>query len=131
MNKPESEVKAKDNVEYKAEGVVVKETEPPKIPRRQARVRRNILLPTEPKIYVNDGSNGTNLVHTYSYKNYADKNEKPSIENHYMNNFKSTITSNATYSAIDGLRLHPTADHDGWSNFTIPQFVRPKEAIKT
>ena len=115
-----------DNVQYKAEGVVVNESEPPVVKKHTYRIRRNILLPTEPKIYVNDGSNGTNLTNTYSYKNYADKDEKPSVENHFSNNFQSTITSNSTYGSIDGLRLHPTADHDGWSNFTIPQFVRPK-----
>ena len=85
---------------------------------------RSIVLKSSPKIYVNDGSNGTNLVDTYSYKNYCDAHEKPSKENHYMNHFKTTLTSNPQYVAVDGLRLHPTADSGGYSNFTISQFKK-------
>ena len=126
MNKEEKTTleRPADNVEYNASGAVVVESETPK-PVKNVRVRRNILLPTSPKIYVNDGSNGTNLVNTYSYKNYCEADERPSIKNNYHNNFKTALTSNPEYCAIDGLRLHPTGDSGGWSNFTISQFKRP------
>ena len=127
MNKEESLVKTNlekpdDNIEYNASGAVVIEPEKT-IPKKNVHVRRNILLPTTPKIYVNDGSNGTNLVNTYSYKNYCEANERPSYKNNYHNNFKTALTSNPEYCAIDGLRLHPTGDSGGWSNFTISQFI--------
>ena len=111
------------NIEYKAEGVVVADDAPEAQAKKVRRHNsRSIVLKSSPKIYVNDGSNGTNLVDTYSYKNYCDAHEKPSKENHYMNHFKTTLTSNAVYTAVDGLRLHPTADSGGYSNFTISQF---------
>ncbi len=133
ITKDESLVKTKiedkkDNIEFTASGAVVEKPLPDEIkPKsKNVRVRRNILLPTSPKIYVNDGSNGTNLINTYSYKNYCEANEKPSYTNNYHNNFKTTLTSNPEFGAIDGLRLHPTGDSGGWSNFTISQFTRPK-----
>ena len=111
------------NIEYKAEGVVVADDAPEEQAKKVRRHNsRSIVLKSSPKIYVNDGSNGTNLVDTYSYKNYCDAHEKPSKENHYMNHFKTTLTSNPQYVAVDGLRLHPTADSGGYSNFTISQF---------
>ena len=97
---------------------------------------RSITKKTSPKIYVNDGSNGTNLINTYSYKNYCTPNEKPTIENNYSNNYKSALTTNPKYGEIvnskfiggpiDGLRLHPTGDSGGYSNFTISHFINQK-----
>ena len=125
-----SKSKILDSMEYTVEGVklrsdevLVKDIEPDQHKRYISRRReRNILLPS-PKIYVDDGSNGTNLINTYSYKNYCERGEKPSIQNNYINNYKTTLTSNPVYDAVDGLRLHPTADSGGYSNFTIAQFV--------
>lgn len=97
---------------------------------------RSITKKTSPNIYVNDGSNGTNLINTHSYKNYCTPNEKPTIENNYSNNFKSDLTTNTKYSEIinskfiggpiDGFRLHPTGDSGGYSNFTISHFIKHK-----
>ena len=95
---------------------------------------RSITKKTSPNIYVNDGSNGTNLINTHSYKNYCTPNEKPTIENNYSNNFKSALTTNTKYNEIinskfiggpiDGFRLHPTGDSGGYSNFTISHFIK-------
>ena len=97
---------------------------------------RSITKKISPKIYVNDGSNGTNLINTHSYKNYCTPNEKPTIENNYSNNFKSALTTNTKYNEIinskfiggpiDGFRLHPTGDSGGYSNFTISHFIAHK-----
>ena len=97
---------------------------------------RSITKKTSPNIYVNDGSNGTNLINTHSYKNYCTPNEKPTIENNYSNNFKSDLTTNTKYNEIinskfiggpiDGFRLHPTGDSGGYSNFTISHFIKHK-----
>ena len=97
---------------------------------------RSITKKVSPKIYINDGSNGTNLINTYSYKNYCMPNEKPTIENNYSNNYKSALTTNPKYGEIinskfiggpiDGLRLHPTGDSGGYSNFTISHFINQK-----
>ena len=97
---------------------------------------RSITKKTSPNIYVNDGSNGTNLINIHSYKNYCTPNEKPTIENNYSNNFNSALTTNTKYSEIinskfiggpiDGFRLHPTGDSGGYSNFTISHFITHK-----
>ena len=113
-----------DPIEFTAEGAIVKDELVSQLKKtnKHRRRERNILLPS-PKIYVDDGSNGTNLINTYSYKNYCEKGERPSTENNYANNYKTTLTSNPVYDAVDGLRLHPTAESGGYSNFTISQFV--------
>lgn len=127
-----------NSVEYKADGVVY-ETEDMTPQKSKGRIlnvtaqsanltksqtgKRN-LITISPKIYVNDGSNGTNLINTYSYKNYCTVNEKPSIENHYSNNYKRTLTSNVDYNTVDGTKLHPTGESGGYSNFTTPQFIK-------
>jgi len=113
-----------DPIEFTAEGAVVKDELVSQLKKtnKHRRRERNILLPS-PKIYVDDGSNGTNLINTYSYKNYCEKGERPSTENNYANNYKTTLTSNPVYDAVDGLRLHPTAESGGYSNFTTVQYV--------
>ena len=89
------------NIEYKAEGVIVADTEEPTAPIKKTKHNsRSIIIQSSPKIYVNDGSNGTNLVDTYSYKNYCDAHEKPSKENHYSNLFKTALTSNPQYRLL-------------------------------
>jgi len=118
--------KVVDSIEYTVEGAIVKDelvSQLKKTNKNRRRRERNILLPS-PKIYVNDGSNGTNLVNTYSYKNYCEKGETPSIENNYANNYKTTLISNPVYGAVDGFKLHPTADSGGYSNFTISQYIK-------
>ena len=85
---------------------------------------RNVANKYSPNIYIDDGSNGSNLMYTYSYKNYVENNEKPNVTNNYANTYKSTLTSNPVYSSVDGLRLHPTGDSGGYSNFTISHFIK-------
>ena len=113
------------NYEYKAEGVnVVDNAEQQAHKIKNKHNSRSIILNQSPKIYVDDGSRGTNLINTYSYKNYCEIGEKPSRENNYHNNYRNLLTTNAVYDGIDGLRLHPTAESGGYSNFTIPQFIK-------
>lgn len=132
-----------NNVEFKADGVAYgsegvlspngtneDSPEPEQLPKlRKGRQIHNSsgkrkLYTYSPKIFVNDGSNGSNLINTYSYRNYCTVDEKPKRENNYTNNYNSAMTSNPTYNAIDGLRLHPTGDSGGYSNFTTPQFIK-------
>jgi hypothetical protein len=109
-----------NNLEYHNEGVNYIETE---------EVVKKIHIPTRgrkfssytPKIYVDDGSNGSNLVNTYSYKNY-NFGEKPSVTNNYTNNYKRSTTAPESYDATDGTKLHPTGDSGAYSNFTISYF---------
>ena len=114
------------NYEYKAEGVnVVDNAEIDATHKiKNKHNSRSIIFNYSPKIYVDDGSRGTNLINTYSYKNYCEIGEKPSRENNYHNNYRNLLTTNAVYDGIDGLRLHPTAESGGYSNFTIPQFIK-------
>jgi len=125
-----------DPIEFTAEGAIVKDELVQQLKKankyrrtdkalrtQSVRRERNILLPS-PKIYVDDGSNGTNLINTYSYKNYCEKGERPSTENNYANNYKTLLISNPVYDAVDGLRLHPTAESGGYSNFTTVQYIK-------
>lgn len=68
------------------------------------------------KIYVDDGSNGTNLAYSYSYKVYNEES-KPSVTNHYTNNYPQAQTSNTIDDAVAATRLHPTADSGGYSDY--------------
>ena len=75
----------------------------------------------EPQIYVNDGSHGTNLHYTYSYKVYAEPNEKSNIYNGYSNNFPRQITDTQTYDMKAFNRLYINGDMNGNHLFTNPQ----------
>ena len=75
-----------------------------------------------PKIYVNDGSNGPNIVYAYSYPNYNDGSMPPSVTNNYTNNYKRNEVH--SYNSQDGTRLHATADMNGYSDYTISQRVK-------
>ncbi len=112
--------KAEENIEFKGEGVnyIDNEEAIKKIPKV---VRGRKFSSYTPKIYVNDGSNGTNLVNTYSYKNY-NFGEKPNVTNNYTNNYKRSSTAPESYDATDGTKLHPTGDSGAYSNFTISYF---------
>lgn len=75
-----------------------------------------------PKIYVNDGSNGPNVVYSYSYPNYNDGSMPPSVTNNYTNNYKRTEVN--SYNSTDGTKLNKTADMNGYSDYTISQRVK-------
>lgn len=109
------------NVEFKGEGVNYVDTPETikKVEKKYLPLKGRKFSTYYPNIYVNDGSNGTNLKFTYSYKNYNNNNSKPSINNNYINNYESNITNAETYSATDGLKLHEFADHGGYSDYTI------------
>lgn len=116
-----------EGVEYSAEGIVYNSSADKLnalINEARKKGKRNLIKQVAPYVYVNDGSNGSNLKNSYSYRLYAEMNEKPSVFNNYNNNFKRVITSSAEYDAVDGLKLHPVADSGGYSNFTIPQFKK-------
>ena len=104
-----------NKIEYKNEGVnyIATEEVVKKVPKA---TRGRVFKTSSPKIYVNDGSNGSNLKYTYSYPNY-NSDSKPSVQNNYMNNFETTFTHNVKYTASDPLRLHETADHGGYSDY--------------
>ena len=109
------------NVEFKGEGVNYVDTPETikKVEKKYLPLKGRKFSTYYPNIYVNDGSNGTNLKFTYSYKNYNNNNSKPSINNNYINNYESNITNAETYNATDGLKLHKLADHGGYSDYTI------------
>ena len=119
--------KVENQYGFKADGVVVKdediETDENGVHHRASRkvkrkVPRNRVLRNmrEPSIYVDDGSNGSNLKYSYSYKVY-NEGEKPSYKNSYFNAYKSAMASAMTYSSSDATRLHLTADHRGYSDY--------------
>ena len=119
------------NVEFKGEGVNYVDTANGVLKNENEQKNRQIkkFIPLPPKgrkfstyypnIYVNDGSNGSNIKYGYSYKNYNFDNSKPNIQNNYINNYMNNIRRPETYNATDGLKLHPTADHGGYSDYTI------------
>lgn len=74
----------------------------------------------DPRIYVNDGSHGTNLHYTYSYKVYAEPNEIANIYNNYSNNFPRHITDADTYDMKSFNRLSVNGDMNGNHLFTNP-----------
>ena len=119
--------KVENQYSYKADGVIVKdediEADENGIRHRSSRkVKRKLSRGRvlsdmrEPSIYVDDGSSGSNLKFTYSYKVY-NEGEKPSYKNLYSNAYKSAMTAATTYNSSDATRLHPTADHGGYSDY--------------
>lgn len=75
-----------------------------------------------PKVYVDDGSNGYNLKYTYSYPNYNDGSMQPAVTNNYTNNYKRNEVH--SYDSVDGTKLHPTSDMNGYSDYTISYRVK-------
>ena len=114
--------KAENQVEYTAEGVNVVDEQTDlnnaavKKVLKQVPPRGRTMYIPKPKVYVDDGSKSSNLLYTYSYKVYND-GEKPSITNHYANNYPS---GSMTQNSQDPSRLHPTSDSGGYSDYTFP-----------
>ena len=72
------------------------------------------------KIYVNDGSNGPNVVYAYNYRNYNDGSMPPFVANNYKRN------EVRSYNSQDGTILHATGDINSYSDYTISQKVKWK-----
>ena len=107
--------KVENQYDYKADGIVVKD-EDIEVKKRKPSRGRVISNVRAPNIYVDDGSNGSNLKFTYSYKLY-NEGEKPSYKNSYSNAYKSAVAAATSYDSSDATRLHPTADHGGYSDY--------------
>lgn len=113
-NSKSSAIKNAQNTEYTAEGVHYTEESRPVI-----KSNRNRVIKTQPapRIYINDGSNGTNLVYCESYKLYTTSKLTPRVTSSYSNNFPRNETKNTVYNSVDGTKLHPTGDSGGFSDY--------------
>ena len=113
-NSKSSAIKNAQNTEYTAEGVHYTEESHPVI-----KSNRNRVIKTQPapRIYINDGSNGTNLVYCESYKLYTTSKLTPRVTSSYSNNYPRSETKNTVYDSTDGTKLHPTGDSGGFSDY--------------
>ena len=113
-NSKSSAIKNAQNTEYTAEGVHYTEESRPVI-----KSNRNRVIKTQPapRIYINDGSNGTNLVYCESYKLYTTSKLTPRVTSSYSNNYPRSETKNTIYNSVDGTKLHPTGDSGGFSDY--------------
>ena len=126
----EEGVSNQENVEFKQEGVNYTDDTTERVKRMTPQRGRRLCNSYVPKIYVNDGSNGINLVNTYSHKVYNSGSEKPSVTNSYTNNFKTSLTSSTVYDSVNGNNLHKHGDHGAYRNFTISHFIPLRESPK-
>lgn len=112
-----SALKNIQNTEFTAEGVRYTEqiTSFPKI-----KVTHNRVIKTQPapRIYVNDGSNGSNLRYCESYKLYTTSQSTPRVTNSYSNNFPRKETKNTVYDSTDGTKLDKYGEFGGYSDYT-------------
>ena len=108
--------KVENQYEYKADGIVIKDEDIELKKKRKPPRGRVMNGLRAPDIYVDDGSNGSNLKYSYSYKLY-NEGEKPSYKNSYSNAYKSAVAAATSYDSSDATRLHPTADHGGYSDY--------------
>ena len=114
-------IRSISKTEYTAEGVRYKDFIQLGTSASKTRV---IKTQPAPRIYVNDGSLGTNLVYAESYKNYTDSQYTPRVTCSYANNFPRAETKTTIYNSPDGTKLHPTAESGGYSDYFT---VRKKE----
>ena len=80
ISKQKQIVKNAENTEYTAEGVHYSEA-----PKQFIKVNHGRVIKTQPapRIYVNDGSNGSNLVYSESYKLYTTSEITPRVTSSY------------------------------------------------
>ena len=127
IGKQKQIVKNAENTEYTAEGVHYNE-EPRQFIKVNHGLRKQDLRPSgssgrviktqpAPRIYINDGSNGTNLVYCESYKLYTTSKLTPRVTSSYSNNYPRSETKNTVYNSVDGTKLHPTGDSGGFSDY--------------
>lgn len=107
-------LKSINNTEYTAEGVHYQD-----FFQMAKHSSKNRVIKTQPapRIYVNDGSLGTNLVYAESYKTYTDSKYTPRVTSSYSNNFPRAETSTTIFNSTDGTKLHPTAESGGYSDY--------------
>lgn len=89
-------------------------------PKQYIKVRHNRVIKTQPspKIYVNDGSNGTNLRYCESYKLYTTSPVTPRVTSSYSNNFPRNETKNTVYDSTDGTKLDKYGEFGGYSDYS-------------
>lgn len=109
-----SRPKEQNKIEFTAEGVHYNDS-----PLKHLKTNRNrvIKMQPAPKIYVNDGSNGSNLVYSESYKLYTTSDKIARATNSYMNNFPRYETNNTVYNSVDGTKLHKYGESGGYSDY--------------
>lgn len=114
IGKQKQIVKNAENTEYTAEGVHYNEE-----PRQFIKVNHGRVIKTQPapRIYINDGSNGSNLVYSESYKLYTTSEYTPRVTSSYSNNFPRYETKNTVYNSVDGTKLHKYGDSGGFSDY--------------
>lgn len=107
-------------VEFTETGAVYKDVE--KVNEKAKAKRRNMNRGWKPlKLYVNDGSGGTNIKYADSYRVYAVKGEKPSYKNSYSNIYPQNLTHNEVDDMQDRININRNGDRDGWNLFTLSQ----------
>ena len=111
-----SAIKNIQNTEYTAEGVHFNE-DLNHLPKLKNTHNRVIKTQPSPKIYVNDGSNGTNLVYSESYKLYTTSKLTPRVTTSYSNNYPRVETKNTVYNSNDGTKLHKYGEFGGYSDY--------------
>ncbi|EAX88154.1 hypothetical protein TVAG_105550 [Trichomonas vaginalis G3] len=111
-------INPENNTEYTATGVVYNDLD--QIVKLNAPKRRNLIRQPPPRIYVDDGSNGFNLVYHYSYPQYAEYGSKLNVTNHYMNLYDEGRFHKPSQKESEFARLHEYADHDGYSDYSMP-----------
>ena len=127
IGKQKQIVKNAENTEYTAEGVHYNE-EPRQFIKVNHGLRKQDLRPSgssgrviktqpAPRIYINDGSNGSNLVYSESYKLYTTSEYTPRVTSSYSNNFPRYETKNTVYNSVDGTKLHKYGDSGGFSDY--------------
>lgn len=84
---------------------------------------RQLRVGPDPIIYVNDGSNGSNLKNTYSYPVY-NRGGPPSVRNGYSNNYPNSQQNTIITDHVNPGNLHPTGDQGGYSDYTISYRVK-------
>ncbi|EAX96384.1 hypothetical protein TVAG_276690 [Trichomonas vaginalis G3] len=107
-------------VEFTETGAVYKDVE---LLNKRAKGRcRNMNKGWKPiKIYVNDGSGGSNIKYAESYRVYALKGEKPSFKNSYSNTYPQKLTDGEVDDMNDSKNINRNGDRDAWNLFTISQ----------
>lgn len=109
-------IKNMQNTEYTAEGVHYND-EVNSLPHLKNTRNRVIKTQPAPRIYVNDGSNGSNLVYSESYKLYTTSKLTPRVTSSYSNNFPREETKSTVYNSVDGTKLHKYGDSGGFSDY--------------
>ena len=114
ISKQKQIVKNAENTEYTAEGVHYHEA-----PKQFIKVNHGRVIKTQPapRIYINDGSNGSNLVYSESYKLYTTSEYTPRVTSSYSNNFPRYETKNTVYDSTDGTKLHKYGESGGFSDY--------------